>query len=285
MIPIVWVERSKDNDHRSRYGVCTQLNEMFDYYNCEHFAERPEGADGAVFVIQGGNLRDRVEEINALAAPLRYAIFILMGDEECVFPSWELRHPNMRLWLQTPRIELTADRYYPCGYPNDARRLIEAYRRPERDLAFFFAGQFTHIRRLECVRALEGLPNGIVIPTAGFGMGMAHEEYFKTMTRAKVVPCPSGPETPDTYRVYEALEAGAVPVVDAISPKGGEGYWEKVFGPDHPLIVIKNWNEFPEILNAILMNWDQAQLEVYAWWITWKMNFLTWLGKDLDALK
>lgn len=285
MIDVIWVERSKDGDNRSRYGVCTMLNDMFDLYYCRHHTERPpEGCEGAVFVIQGGNMRDRIDSINQMAAPLRWAIFILMGDEECVFPSWELRHPRMRLWLQTPRVELTADRYYPCGYPNDALGMIAKHKSSEKEIDWFFAGQYTHDRRRACVAVLMDLSNGIVIPTQGFGQGLNHDTYFHHMCRARVVPCPSGPETPDTYRVYEALEAGAVPVVDAVSPKGGRGYWEKVFG-EHPLPVITDWADFPVELDIILADWARKQKEVSTWWNSWKLNWNLSLAKDVERLR
>ena len=33
-----------------------------------------------------------------------------------------------------------------------------------------------------------------------------------------MIPCPSGPATPDSFRLWEALEAGCVPIADGYAP-------------------------------------------------------------------
>ncbi len=287
MIPILWRKENMNADHRSRYGACTNLNEMLDLYHCEHHREwAGMTGDKAVVVVHGGNQRDEVEEVNREIAHLKGVIVIGIGDEESAFPYERIEHPNKIVWCQTPRVYVHADRFYPHGYPNDCMEMVAKHRSDEKKYDWVFAGQVTHYRRQECAAVLRKMPRGVLVESNGFGKGIDHDNYFDYMCRARVVPCPSGPETPESYRVYEAIEAGAVPIVDRTSPKGGLGYWTKVFGKDCPLIEIEDWNNFPAVLNTVLVNWQLIQPEVYQWWYSWKMNFRTWLAKDwakLDA--
>jgi predicted aldo/keto reductase-like oxidoreductase len=48
---------------------------------------------------------------------------------------------------------------------------------------------------------------GQCVETDGFGKEILdYETYMTRMAQAKIVPCPSGIETPDNFRLYEALD-------------------------------------------------------------------------------
>ena len=46
---------------------------------------------------------------------------------------------------------------------------------------------------------------------------------IKKMARAKTVPAPRGAVSPDSFRFYEALELGAVPITE------DEKFWHSLF--------------------------------------------------------
>ena len=59
--------------------------------------------------------------------------------------------------------------------------------------------------------------NRMLVTSEGFSQGIAQDAYYKTLAATKVAPCPSGPITVDSMRVCEALQLGAVPVIDSVS--------------------------------------------------------------------
>lgn len=287
-VNVVWHEGS-DGD-RPRYANLTMLHEMLDGMDCKHHLRAiPPEVTGAVIVIHGGNEFHAnpaiAKVINEEIARLRWVVLVVTGDEAAEFPVRDLRHPNMRLWVQNPKPGLTrADRYLICGYPNDCREMLARVGRVDKDLDWFFAGQMSHARRHRMGEAFSGMPNGKLIPTAGFGQGLEHEEYYRYMARARVVPCPSGPATADSYRVAEALEAKAVPLLDACSLDGEKGYWDRVFGPDHPFIVVDDWMEVRQKLPGLLEDWERIQRLTGYWWLAYKLKFRDWLAQDLVRL-
>ena len=77
------------------------------------------------------------------------------------------------------------------------------------------------------------------------------------------VPCPTGNQSIDTLRVCEALQSGSLPIVERSE------YWSKLYGADHPLIEIDNWNQAPEIIKNLTINMDDFEIKrlyTYNWW-------------------
>lgn len=303
---------------RMSYSCCNMLNEIFDAHSVTHHtwfgidSHKPmPKTEGAVAVFHGGN-EAAIGRGPALAAIMsaelmhyRWVIFVSVGDEADQFPLHLLAHHNCVIWTQTPKAggtnAATADRYLIEGYPHDERGILAALPPVEKDLHWFFAGQVTHPRREQCVTALEASRDpfrggnqhyefaitSILVKTKSFGSGLSHETYYDFMRRAKIVPCPAGPATPDSFRMAEALEAGCVPVLDAFSPGDHrvEGYWDLVFGPDHPFFVIEDWErEWEPVMNEILSDYERHQRACEYFWRQYKLRMRSWLTKDLIAL-
>jgi hypothetical protein len=302
---------------RMSYSCCAMMNEIFDNAGAVHHTDL--GIDsrkefpklrGAVVCFHGGN-EAAIGRGPALAAIMSaevvnydWVIFINFGDEAGEFPNHLIVHRNCKIYAQTPKPGTThADRYMIEGYHAVTPKYAEQYRHLDRDLNWFFAGQVTHARREACARAIQAarVPfarkkttqaggvefpiTSIYIPTQSFGAGVSHDTYYEFMSRAQIVPCPSGPATPDSFRMCEALECGCVPILDACALDGIEGYWDMVFGPDHPFPVVTDWErDFPPLLEAILDNFAAEQRACQYFWRQYKMRFRSWLLKDMLSL-
>jgi len=281
-IPVVWW----NSEGRGSWACVHSLNEMFDLYGCEHHPRMDDDFSTTIIVLHGGNAQLNgngtavAEQINELSHRLECVIFINIGDETSEFPVHLLSHPNSRLWLQTPLPSQKADRYLIEGYTHGTVNLSL-----KRDLDWFFAGQINHERRIACGQALSQLHNGQFYPTTGFGKGLPYVEYNKYMNRAKLVPCPSGPTSPDCFRIWEALECGAIPIIDASSPRQETvGFWDVVI-PGHPLTVIEDWSMLPEVMGEILGDYERIHRRVMYWWKTYKLKYRSWLAEDLLRLR
>lgn len=236
---------------------------------------------GAVVVIPARHHVDDVGAINEKLASLPWCLVILTSDEERVFPVEKLDHPTMGVWIQTPTDRDDGDWVLPVGWPPHLPGLLRDIDYPERD-DWFFAGQVNNTRRKDCVQTLRDrlfgpdptptsiLGDGVLIETPGFTQGLDHDQYARRLAQAKVVPCPSGPETVDTFRVWEALEAGAVPVVDQATPTKSQGWYWPLVTNDPPFPQIADWSTFPHVLENLLAGWPANANRVSAWWQRYK---------------
>lgn len=282
--------------------------------------ERPlPQSKGGMVVFHGGN-EEAIGRGPAIAAILSaetarwdYVIFVNIGDEASVFPCHLLVHKNFRVWSQTVKPgtmnAVTADRLMIEGAPADCRTNLDTIGEIPRDLDYFFAGQITHPRRHACVKAMEayrtppvsqrGKSNvvgrafnpdwydtkSVIVKTTSFGAGLSHDSYYRFMRAARVIPCPAGPATPDSFRAAEALECGCVPLLDAYSPDRVPGYWDLVFGENHPFYIIEDWEkEFPFVMDNVLGNWEEEAERCAAFWTKYKKDFSQWLLKDMISL-
>jgi hypothetical protein len=227
---------------------------------------------GAVLVIPARHHVDDVDDINEQLSKLDWALVILTSDEERVFPAEKLDHPNIAVWVQTPHDTDRADWVLPVGFPPHLPGLLSGIDRPEK-AGWFFAGQVNNSRRKACLETLRGLPDGRLVETPGFTQGLPHAEYAHGLAQARVVPCPAGPQTVDTFRVAEALEAGCVPVVDEVAGREGNQawYWPLMWG-DLPFPRLSHWTTFPILLAEIESDWPRVANRCSAWWQGYKRD-------------
>ena len=87
------------------------------------------------------------------------------------------------------------------------------------------------------------------------------EQMNDVLSSTEFIPCPYGFFHPETYRVFEALECGSIPIVES-----AYDYYDKVF-PNNPFIKINKWKD----AKPILLGWDKEQTikkseECINWW-------------------
>jgi hypothetical protein len=286
VIPVCW-HAMKEEEGRGRFDCCAQLNDMLDLYPCEHFGAREKmpAVRGAVVVVHGGREIGRIDKLNEDIKKLEWCLLIGLGDEESTWPWEQVEHPNKRIWIQEPQPwrHGFANRFMINGYGHDRQRHIV---KVEKDLDWFLGAQITHERRVACVDALRKIPwGGVVIETKGYYQGVSMAEYVRMLCRAKIVPCPSGPFSPDAARPWDCLQAGGIPILDDLSPIRKEpGFWKMVLG-EHPLPVIEDWSTLQARLHEIISNgWEEKRFECQVWWTAFKFHFTSWLEVDLWKL-
>jgi hypothetical protein len=154
-----------------------------------------------------------------------------------------------------------------------------------REFDWSFMGQITHTRRHTCALAAKDIPYGKFLATPGFSQGASREEYYDVMTRSKLVLCPSGPCTPDSFRFAEALEAGCIPIVDGLTPDRyyPRGYWTYVLGMDLPFPLIYEWSTLPHVIEFWLKHWKANAAACGSWWVHQKAEWVKQLREDLHG--
>lgn len=245
------------------------------------------GHDHAVVVLPGAYYK--VGSINRKIARFKSCLVILVSDENNVFPVEDLKHPNMKLWVQTPRVGRDypeGTRFIGVGYAQ-ARKF--QHTEEDRDTDVFISGQDTHERRSFIFDALEAYAerhSDLIMDinrTEGFTKGMKPEDYYSMMGQSKVAPAPSGIVSPDSFRVYEALECGVIPIADDISPSyDSKGYWAMLF-PHTPMPILGDDN-IADIIDSELANYRQRRNQIFAWWQQQKRQYAYDLVEDLNCL-
>lgn len=240
----------------------------------------PARVDGCCLIIPGRYWHGHEAEISRAIARYGWVLLFITSDEESLFDLSKVVHPNMKAWVQTPRQgrDYGGARVFGVGYTPHVRMLpVEP---SEKTLNVFLSAQDTHQRRHDCFLHLEGLWSSRVHRTAGFTQGMDPAEYIRCMSKVKLAPAPSGAVSVDSFRAWEALEAGAIPVVDAVSPVDGRtDYWARLLG-EVPFPVVDDWSQV--LWTVLLEDWNPEPVQ--AWYRGYKQRLAEWLSTDLEQL-
>ena len=70
------------------------------------------------------------------------------------------------------------------------------------------------------------------------------EEMSEALSSTEFIPCPNGFIHPETYRLYEALECGWIPIVE-----NAYKYYDRLF-PNNPFIKVDKWLEAKPIVQG-----------------------------------
>jgi hypothetical protein len=238
-------------------------------YHGKKIEDVPEG-EGAILVIPAEYNVDYVTLINRAIESLPWSIVILASDEQGLFPVELLAKPTA-LWVMTPHFE---KHEYPDGtqflgeyYPQDAREHLKQMFVYERTHKCSFSGQVTHERRQELAQAMNDYGYWINA-TPGFTQGLSRSDYYRLLADTETTPAPSGPVTLDSFRAFETLEAGGIPILDLKCPLEQDGvrYWNAVLGEGHPLPATADWNVGLRWARDHHNYWPLSSNLVYSWW-------------------
>lgn len=188
--------------------------------------------EGNIFVIPGEYEGEYIDQINQELNKYPYAVIMITSDEHSKFPINSLYHPRMKVWLQYPKEWHQVDHLLPAGYSPGCQDI----KVKEKNLEWFWGGQVNHQDRIDLVHVLRELDNGFLLETAGFTQGIELEDYLELMAQAKLVPCPRGNISPDTMRMYDALELGCTPVI----LNRDKPFYERLL-PGNSFPVIDSW--------------------------------------------
>jgi hypothetical protein len=287
MIDVMWLPPSGLDQFMIRDLLSNVLWNPVGAYEFRHVEDFAEvRGDGAVLVLPGGY--NEATAINDMIAPLKWVLVIIVSDENNQFPTDELKHPNMKLWVQYPRTgrDYGNARFIGAGYAEAPKFFPED---PTIINDIFLSAQDTHERRHKMFDAVEQYaeehPDLVVdvIRTRGFTQGIKPIDYYEFMRTTKIAPAPSGTTTPDSFRVYEALECGAIPIADDLSPRyDSKGYWARLF-PDTPMPILGD-DDIAAIISTELANYPQRRNQIFAWWQQQKRQYAYDLVEDLNYL-
>jgi hypothetical protein len=283
MIPVGWLAPAADcwDANMLRRLLCNELYPTgLDF---RHHTGYPNTNDGCCLIIPGRFWADHTDEISSAIGRYKWVLAFRTSDEEDWFDPLKLVLPNIKWWIQTPRTDRDYGdaRLFGVGFPPHFNKLTEKHR----GLDAFLAGQNTHDRRnaaFEQIQKAHG--NNYIVETTGFTQGLPPADYAEFMCSAKVAVCPSGAVSPDSFRLFEALEAHCVPVGDDVSPiDGPTGYFRRIFN-DPPFPIIENYTDLPGWIDDILAGWPANANRIVAWWCRQKREYAQWLKADLKAL-
>ena len=258
-------------DHKWDFGF---VKEAFDKNKItyEEVTSLPK-VDKAFVVICGYENRGLNEEVARELRKVKKVVLFVTADERGLFKADRIAHHNIDIWIQSPYLNKHSQfNKMPIGCPSHMKDNLPEYTGKKNDV--FFSGQITHDRRKQLAEAMPSIPNALFNPTPGFTQGYEPKEYFKHIIESRIIPCPAGTSTVDSFRFYEALEMLAIPIGDLRnSSNEKQDYWNFVFEQEVPMPKSSNWFLLDVQVKELLSDYPANMHRVVSWWIKYKRDF------------
>ena len=230
------------------------------------------------------------EKLDALAAENKPAVIIHLSDEYLNENISFYEHPAVKLVIRNyiradipnPEKVITI----PLGYVKN-RSLKGNYKKlSDRPLIWSFAGSVDKPTRIDMLQTMSALEPNLMklLPTWKQPQPEDAAEYLKSLSDSKFIPCVPG-QNYETYRLYEALEAGCIPICVG-NEKNEHDCYNKLIG-DKAILIVNDWasarlmiqqlNENPDALNQI-----QENLTKY--WTNHKANITAHILAALERI-
>jgi hypothetical protein len=153
----------------------------------------------------------------------------------------------------------------------------------ERPYLWSFAGQLKSTR-FKMLAALRQAGEGAEHITGTFDEAVepiAGDAYLRLLADSVFVPCPMGNVHLESFRAYEAIELGAIPVVER---RPWLDYHRELLG-DHPLPTVRSWSEAPALIGRLRADpvaLDELQGKIVAWWTARKRVLAAGCRSDVE---
>lgn len=231
---------------------------------------------GGVVVLPGQHWVNEAPAIGEAIARMPWALVIVTSDEEALFPVEVLprdaRHQTWGQYHSRPEF----DRVIPIGPQPGTQEILDSFGTVARMGDVYFGGQDTHARRHELLAVIKDMAmepqrfgNLMWTATTGFRQGLSQDRYLMAMRDTRIAPCPSGPHSLDSFRLYEALAAGCIPVVETHTPHGPEWeFWTALFGAECPIPRVESWTVLPALVESLQPGnvWRDARDRIARWY-------------------
>ena len=136
-------------------------------------------------------------------------------------------------------------------------------------------------RTLAASLFLRALPQGQFYGGRHFGQGVPLSAYRLTLADSTFALCPEGDRHFDTFRLYESLQLGCLPLVVERQQQA-----RTLLGPEFPLPIFSDWPAALQFVQHYLRHpeqMDEQQRRVCHWWHQFKEGLSLRIREDLSG--
>ena len=222
---------------------------------------------GDILIIVDSNPEKKIELYNKLKLICSKILLFHLGDEAGSYDLSQIYNKCdyiLRAFCSNKYFKNNRVKCIPLGYKSgisDRQKKNSKYKwaftgTPHKSSRHDLLFQFSDIKPFFCHKT-EKFNTKII----------SVDEMSEVLSLTEFIPCPNGFFHPETYRLYEALQCGCVPIVE-----NAYKYYDRLF-PDNPFIRVDKWIE----AKSAIKGWSNDQIkkkqeECKSWWKSYKID-------------
>lgn len=249
MVNVIWYNGCRGNwDHGLLMDVFDKYPDLFIQHNNRNV--NFIYPNKSIVIVSG---KPDVEGLRYYLSMVNFCILILTSEEDSFFDYKSVIHPGVEVWTQYYYSNKSDIKERMLIGPPNRLSIYKIKTDLNRKYLWSFVGQVQNPSRQKAVEVLKTIPHGFMHIADSFGgveNGIVYQEYLDIMCQSIFVICPSGSMCVDSFRLYEAMECGAIPITEVKSPRDEEGFnfWNEVY-PQNEVIAVRDWEELHAIIN------------------------------------
>ncbi len=256
---LIWGEYHKNYSNKWIYEILSKIN--FQSINSDQELDNKD-----TLIIIDSSVEKKVEFYTKLKLLCSKIFLIHLGDETGIYDLSPVYGNCNHVWRTFCTGRYFNNKKVDCiavGYKSG----VEINKKDlKRKYKWAFIGTPHKSSRHDLLFQLSSIQPSFSYKTEKFHKKiMDTEEMTQVLSQTSFLPCPNGFVHPETYRLYEALESGCIPIVE-----NAYKYYDRLF-PDNPFLKIDKWIEAKEIINK----WTEQKIikkseECNFWWRKYK---------------
>jgi hypothetical protein len=272
-LPVIYFERGQSNECLEQEWLQELTGRKFMWIHSSEAVRLPK--DTLVFVYYQhttnvGAVEDWISKNGDLM------LFLLhLSDEACtsdvrIYGNTRIKKVFRNYWR--PDVVGPKVIHLPLGYNKFSKSVVNK-EITERKYSWSFAGAMDRPFRKEILASIEktGLSGKVhMTPTWGTAANLSGPEYIEIIADSKIVPCMPGFFNVESYRFYEALENGAIPMVSLDEKNSYSNILSGVVNPPLLAIAGTDWSVLAVLgrQDAVLKS---TSADIHNWWVGYKM--------------
>ena len=198
-----------------------------------------------ILIIVDCDVDKKIEFYKKLRILCSKLYLINLGDEsgqKNVIKNYDFFDHVWRSYINNNHKSISKITFLPAGYKSGIEKINN--NSEKRNYKWAFIGTAHKASRQDLLYHFSKIKGGYVHQTKKFGdeKSMGSSEMGKIISSTHFIPCPNGFHHPETYRLYEALELGCIPIVESTYE-----YYKSIF-PDHPFFTVEKWADGKKIV-------------------------------------
>ena len=231
-----------------------------------------------------------IEKLDALQKENKPAVLIHLSDEQCNDDLSIYDHPAVKLvirnYIRKDAPSSNKIITIPLGYVKNRSLKGKFKKLSDRKLTWSFAGSVDKPSRVEMLQTLSEIEPNLMklLPTWKQPQPEEADEYIKSLEDSKFIPCARG-QNYETFRLYEALEAGCIPICIG-EPSGEHDCYNKLIG-DKAILIVQDWSTAKSMIQQLNNNpqaLNQIQDNLVKYWINHKANITAHMLAALERI-
>jgi len=267
----IWGQYHKNNSDKWIYKILEKIK-----YQVIHSEKDVQNED--VLIIIDSSIEKKFDLYTKLQLACKKLFLIHLGDESGAYDLSEIYKKFNYIWRT-----FCSGKYFnnnknisclPLGFKSGTSlKHLEG----KRNYKWAFVGTPHKSSRHDLLFHLSEVSPSFSHKTSNFNKNIINvEKMSEVLSSTEFIPCPNGFVHPETYRLYEALECGCIPIVENTYK-----YYDRLF-PDNPFLKIDKWSD----AKTIIKEWQAKEIkkkqeECALWWASYKIKLQESLKKKL----